>query len=177
MLIRRDLFGGAIVAETPNDLIDVSDLRQVPDTQEVFLYPNSSVSIILEILQRVQVSHFDDAIRFHFDSLAHDNSACSTKVESVSLIPNDRGDNTPSVIILKGEQSVQKFNHSTPDKVRILMALFRIESKPVDLVVTFNIPLEAVDGGAVSNEDLEKVQIDFNNIVRTLRIVDFGLFA
>lgn len=57
------------------------------------------------------------------------------------------------------------------------MALFRIESKPVDLVVTFNIPLEAVDGGAVSNEDLEKVQIDFNNIVRTLRIVDFGLFA
>lgn len=39
------------------------DLRQVPDTQEVFLYPGSSVSIIVEILERVEPSHFDDAIR------------------------------------------------------------------------------------------------------------------
>jgi hypothetical protein len=30
-----------------------SDLRQVPDTQEVFLYPDSDVSIIFEILQVV----------------------------------------------------------------------------------------------------------------------------
>ena len=115
--------------------------------------------------------------RFHFDSLAHDNSATSAKVESVSVIPNDRGDDTPSVIVLKGEQSVQKFNHSTPDRVQILMALFRIESKAVDLVATCNIPLEAVDGGAVNNEELVKVQNDFDTMVRSLRIVDFGLFA
>ncbi|KAF8874630.1 hypothetical protein CPB84DRAFT_1797299 [Gymnopilus junonius] len=177
MSVRRDLFGGAVVADTPNNLIDASDLRQVPDTQEVFVYPNSSVSIIFEILQRVQVSQSDDAIRFHFNSLAHDNSASSAKVESVSVIPNDRGDDTPLAIVLRGEQSVQKFNYSTPDTVMILMALFRIESKSVDLVATCNVPLQAVDGGAVSNRELENVQRDFDTVVRTLRVVDFGLFA
>jgi hypothetical protein len=40
-----------------------SDIRQVPDTQEVFIYPHSNISIIVEILQRVEHSHLDDAIR------------------------------------------------------------------------------------------------------------------
>lgn len=42
-----------------------SDVRQVPDTQEVFLYPNSSASIIVEILQRVEPVHFEDAIKLN----------------------------------------------------------------------------------------------------------------
>jgi len=35
-------------------LTQQSDLRQVPDTQEVFLDKDSDTSIIVEILQRVQ---------------------------------------------------------------------------------------------------------------------------
>jgi len=177
MHIRRELFGGAITADTVPDLIDAANLRQVPDTQEVFMYPDSNISIIVEILQRVECSHFNDAIRFHFDSLAHDNSARSAEVESVSVIPNDRGDDTPSAIVLKGVQLVPKFNHTTPDKVQILMALFRIESKHIDLAVTFNIPVECVDGGAANNEQLEQTKKDFDTFARTCRIVDFGLFA
>ena len=37
------------------------DFRQIPDTQEVFLYPESSVSIIVEILQRVAPNENSDA--------------------------------------------------------------------------------------------------------------------
>ncbi|KAF8969805.1 hypothetical protein BDZ97DRAFT_160880 [Flammula alnicola] len=177
MFILRELFGGAITAQTAPDLIDASDIRQVPNTQEVFMYPQSNVSVILEILQRVERSHYDDAIRFHFDSLAHDNSARSATVESVVMIPNDRGDGTPSAIVLKGVQMVPKFNHTTPDKVQIFMALFRVESKAADLVLTFNVPVESVDGGAVDSGGLENAEADFNTFVRSLRIVDFGLFA
>ncbi|KDR73443.1 hypothetical protein GALMADRAFT_609979 [Galerina marginata CBS 339.88] len=177
MHTRRELFGGAITAGTIPDLIDAANLRQVPDTQEVFMYPDSNISIIVEILQRVESSHYSDAIRFHFDSLAHDNSARSAEVESVSVIPNDRGDETPSAIVLKGIQFVPKFNHTTPDKVQILMALFRVESKHIDLAVTFNIPIGCADGGAVSSEQSEKARADFDTFVRTFRIVDFGLFA
>lgn len=39
------------------------DIRQVPDTQEVFLYPDSSVSIIVEILQRIDPPDFRDAAK------------------------------------------------------------------------------------------------------------------
>lgn len=38
-------------------------IRQVPDTQEVFVYPDCSISIITEILEKVEPIKFDDAIR------------------------------------------------------------------------------------------------------------------
>ncbi|KAL1741886.1 hypothetical protein HDZ31DRAFT_44464 [Schizophyllum fasciatum] len=175
----RDLFGGAITARTPSSLINASDLRQIPDTQEVFLYPDSSASIIVEILERVEAEHYDAAVRFHFDSLAHDNDAQASTVTSVSVIPNDRGgDQTPSAVILNGTQSVAKFNRSTLDVVRVLLALYRVESKRIDLVITFNVPtVTSDDSGAVTSEQLSKIESDFQALVTSLQIVDFGLFA
>lgn len=115
--------------------------------------------------------------RFHFDSLAHDNSAVSVNVESVTVIPNDRGDNTPSAIVLTGVQFVPKFNRTTPDKVQILMALFRVEQKHIDLVVTFNVPTISQDGGEVGLDGLNTAQAHFEAFVNSLQIVDSGLFA
>ncbi|KAK0210557.1 hypothetical protein DFS33DRAFT_301213 [Desarmillaria ectypa] len=173
----RELFGGAITAITPGNLIDASDIRQVPDTQEVFIYPDSSVSIIVEILRRVDPPDFRDAAKFHFDSLAHDNSALQSNVESVTVIPNDRGDGTPSAIVLSGYQAVRKFNQATPDQVLILMAVYRIEEKGIDLVVTFNVPLQFNDGGGVREAGRDIARTQFDTFVRSLTIVDFGLFA
>ncbi|KEF62280.1 uncharacterized protein A1O9_00252 [Exophiala aquamarina CBS 119918] len=45
----RELYGGAITVQLPVELIDSSDLRQIPDHQEVFLSPSSLTSIIFEI--------------------------------------------------------------------------------------------------------------------------------
>ena len=115
--------------------------------------------------------------RFHFDSLAHDNDSRLSTVKEVTVVSNDRGDNTPSAIVLKGEQLVPKFNKRTPDQVKILMAVFRVEDKNIDVVVTFNIPVEAADGGAVAAEDVAKVESDFGALVKSFRIVDFSLFA
>jgi hypothetical protein len=76
--VTRDLFGGAITAVLPSRLIDASyvltlsyefylpffsNIRQIPDTQEVFLYPESNVSIIVEILERVAPTTFAESIR------------------------------------------------------------------------------------------------------------------
>lgn len=46
---KRDLYGGAITVSLPTDSIDASDLRQIPDHQEVFLRPKTLTSIIFEI--------------------------------------------------------------------------------------------------------------------------------
>jgi hypothetical protein len=40
------------------------DIRQVPDTQEVLLYPDSDVSLIFEILERVDEEDPQDAAKF-----------------------------------------------------------------------------------------------------------------
>ncbi|KAF8633702.1 hypothetical protein AX17_004360 [Amanita inopinata Kibby_2008] len=175
--VTRDLFGGAIKATTPSDLVDASDFRQVPDTQEVFMYPNSGISIIVEILQRVEPSDPKDAITFHFNSLAHDNAAQSSRIFGTGVLPTDGGHKTPPAITLSGEQVVIKFNRQEADEVRIHMALYRIEIKDVDLVVTFNVPVKSVDGGAVGEQGLKIAEEQFKALVQSLQIVDYGLFA
>ncbi|KAJ3989987.1 hypothetical protein F5890DRAFT_1569978 [Lentinula detonsa] len=171
------LFGGAITAIAPNNLLDASEIRQIPDTQEVLLFPDSSISIIVEILQRVEPDDNQDAVKYHFDSLAHDNDALSSEVVSVNLILNDRGDATPSVTTLTGIQRVPKFNRLIPDEVRVLMALYRVVEKGIDLVVSFNIPVKLEDGGAVRGEKLQQAQEQFDLFARSLRIEDFNVFA
>jgi len=48
-VLPRELYGGAIVVALPSDSIDASDLRQIPDHQEVFLREKTLTSIIFEI--------------------------------------------------------------------------------------------------------------------------------
>ncbi|PFH52375.1 hypothetical protein AMATHDRAFT_2111 [Amanita thiersii Skay4041] len=172
MRTEKDLFGGAITVQLPSNLIDASNLRQIPDTQEVFLYPDSSISIIIEILERVQVVDSAEAIKFHFNSLAEDNTARSSEVLTIDTVPNTSQDQTLSPIILRGEQAVPKFNRTEADKVRVLMALYRIEDKNVDIVVTFNVPLESVDVDKVI-----KTEADFQAMASTLHIINYSLFA
>ncbi|KAG9318419.1 hypothetical protein JVU11DRAFT_510 [Chiua virens] len=167
-MAQKDLFGGAIVAKLPVDLVDVSDLRQVPDNQEVFLYPDCNVSIIIEVLQRVQKSSDLEAVKFHFEALAHDNNAASNTMQEPVVIPNDRGDQTPSPIIFRGSQQIRKFNTIIPDDVEILMALFRVNSggKSADLVVTASIP-RGSEGG-VGAEHAAAIVSDFNTLISSL---------
>ena len=117
-------------------------------------------------------------LRFHFDAIAHDNDALSSSVEDVRTIPNDRenGDRTPSVIILRGKQGVQKFNKTPVDDVRIFVALYRVEEKEVDLVLTLNFPMSVGDGDGNTRTE-EQAQSDFHAIATSLRIIDFNLFA
>jgi len=175
--ITKELFGGAITALLPANLIDASNLREVPDNQEVFLYPSSSISIVIEILERVSANSDKDAAKFHFDSLAHDNAARSSAIHDIKVIPFYAGIEPHSAIVLEGTQLVPKFRQTEPDTVRILMVLHRIPSKNVDIVETWNVPLASTDGGAVSDEGLAAAKFDVDCFLTSFKVVDFGLFA
>jgi hypothetical protein len=109
--------------------------------------------------------------------LANDNSARSSEIVGVDNVQITRDDNTPYPVVLHGVQMVPKFNQRVPDRVKISMALFRIEAKSIDLVVTLNIPEVTMAGGATEEIDRQKAEEDFNTLVTSLRIIDFGLFA
>ncbi|KAL2811113.1 hypothetical protein BJX63DRAFT_444343 [Aspergillus granulosus] len=49
----KDLYGGAIKAVIPEGWLDASDLRQIPDHQELFLSPTTLSNLIIEINERV----------------------------------------------------------------------------------------------------------------------------
>lgn len=120
---------------------------------------------------------FSYFLRFHFDALAHDNEAVSSSVQDLHTILNDRGDKTPSVTILRGQQGVQKFNSTSVDDVRIFMALYRVEEKGVDLVLTLNFPMSVGASNTRTEEQYMKAQSAFHSISTSLRIVNFKLFA
>ncbi|KAI9566489.1 hypothetical protein HD554DRAFT_2116315 [Boletus coccyginus] len=174
-MVLKELFGGAIVAELSSTLVDVSVLRQVPDNQEVFLYPDSDVSIVIEVLQRIPESIDEKAVKFHFEALAHDNDAISSAMQLPFVMHNDQGGQTPSPIILHGSQRIHKFNARTADDVDVLVALFRVhsEGKSADLVVSVNIPRSS-DGSV--EERHATITSDFNSLVSSLRIIDYNLF-
>ncbi|KAG8217455.1 hypothetical protein J3R82DRAFT_5600, partial [Butyriboletus roseoflavus] len=177
-MVEKGLFGGAIVAELSTKLVDVSDLRQVPDTQEVFLYPDSNVSIIIEVLQRISEPIDAEAVKFHFEALAHDNDAISSMIFGPPFVMHsDRGDQTPSPIILRGSQRVRKFNAIAADNVDISIALFRVHSggKSADLVVSASIPRSSE--GCVGEKHAAAIASEFNSLVSSLRIKDYGLFC
>lgn len=97
-------------------------------------------------------------------------------MESVTTIPNNRGEGTPSPIFLRGKQLVPKFNSTVPDTVCVLLAVFRVEEKSADLVLSMNIPLLTAEG-KIDDSKYQGAQRDFEIAVESLRILDFGLFV
>ena len=59
----RELFGGAITATLPNEIVDASELRQVPDTQEVFISKICDISYIFDITQSVPPTDLVEATK------------------------------------------------------------------------------------------------------------------
>lgn len=89
---------------------------------------------------------------------------------------NHKGE-TPAPILLIGTQLIPKFNATVSDEVQIFLALYRIPSKNVDLVMSMNVPTKAEGGGVVSSDELTASKRIFETAASSLNIVDFGLFA
>lgn len=70
-----DLYGGAVTTVLPEGIVDVSNIRQVPDTQEVFIIEDGEkdVSIIFDLLEQVSSSDVKEALRIHIDDILESN--------------------------------------------------------------------------------------------------------
>ncbi|KAG9302234.1 hypothetical protein G9A89_008724 [Geosiphon pyriformis] len=183
------LFGGACLANIPPHFMDVSDIREIPDNQEVFADPNTDQSIIVEILELVaEASDPASIVSFHFSSVAFDNDAenHSTLQQSGLLNPNDFP-NLPSdtsMFFASGQQLVAKFNERDPNArnlVNIFLAVIRLPQHSTDIVITYNIPILI---GSTSSSRLTaregNVHVgfeEFKAFLKSFRIVDWGLFG
>ncbi|KAI0290444.1 hypothetical protein BC826DRAFT_1026436 [Russula brevipes] len=176
ILVETNLFGEKIKANFPKGFLDASLLREVPDTQEVYLASNSDDSIIVEILERVSQTDSVEAAKYHFEAIAHDNDAHSFFATEVNEIPTNCSDWIPSFIVLHGRQGVKKFNRTSVDDVQIFLALYRLEEKGVDIVLSYNFPMNAGDD-VVRTEECNAAKETFLSIASSLRVVDFTLFV
>jgi hypothetical protein len=111
-------------------------------------------------------SCFFSARRFHFSSLAHDNSSLHSEV--ISTVPGEY----PAPSLVHGLQRIAKYNLSETeaDDVDVYLALWRIPHRNSDLVLSVNAPR----GKTRDAQEGERV---WREAATSLKIVNMGLFA
>lgn len=184
-MAERTLFGGALSAVLPPGAADVSQIRQIPDNQEVFTHSQTDQSLIIEILEMVQEPD-ESAIKTHFEDLASSNSAVGddSRIISVEQISPDKlsmAAECSSAWYVLGQQNIAKYNEAAKNQINIHMGLFRLPDFTTDILITFNDPV-IIDPASSSNQpvpvstDRWMVE-DFKQVLCSMKITDPSIFG
>jgi len=174
-MVKIELFGGAIVSVLPYGCFsDVSQVRQVPDNQEVFLYTKSEsdIALIVDLIDSSSTAGMTDeeAAAFYYADLAAINSNRQNESASESVILSSysyMAQQNPSLykifptisssygrLSLVGVQRVRKGraiadeditqNKNQGEDVVVILAMIRLTNVSTDLIVTLSIPINAI---------------------------------
>ncbi|XP_078182135.1 ran guanine nucleotide release factor, putative (Mog1/PsbP/DUF1795-like photosystem II reaction center PsbP family protein) [Carex rostrata] len=145
--IERPLFGGAISCSFPTRFQDVSNIRQVPDHQEVFVDPSRDESLIFELLDlKNEVADHESATWFLHD-LAVEQDATDNMVLEHSGTMELTGlqyENTPvPAMTAVGQLAISKGRQGrgAENIVRAYLANFRLKNVLTDMLITAYEPL------------------------------------
>ena len=145
MMQECELFGGAMSWAMPGGYFDTSEVRQVPDNQEVF-------SNIIELMSAQHQVPDNDAANFFFQDLAASNKATATEISSnrlvlkqtdVPLIPYQTVPGWRFGCVCDGVQHVSKFTNESgnENEIFIVMAILRFPSPiATDILLTISAP-------------------------------------
>ena len=162
---KRALFGNAINCVLSEEYLDVSDFRQVPDNQEVFMHKKSNSTIVIELLEYQENVQNDQAAQHFFDDLCSANEASQAEILSCRVVKGDerllpRIKNSFPRCILIGKQRVTQINPYHPqlspssttssndanessnpttsvaEIVNVMMVLVRLKSVNTDLMIS-----------------------------------------
>ncbi|CAJ1060090.1 ran guanine nucleotide release factor [Xyrichtys novacula] len=182
----RALFGGALSAVFPQSSVDTSELREIPDNQEVFAHAHTDQSLIIELVEfQAQVAD-QDAARYHFEDIAGSNKATEPGAFQVTtVVPVSQSElslsDCSSAWILTGIQSVSKFNEDAKNTVTLHLALLRLPQFSTDILISFNDPQSiSPDSSSAASEETHRepwTLQDFQRLVQTLTLHDPGLFG
>ncbi|KAF7688396.1 ran guanine nucleotide release factor [Silurus meridionalis] len=180
----RPLFGGALCAVFPSNTTDISELREIPDNQEVFAHTHTDQSIIIELLE--YQGHVEDsqAARYHFEDVAGSNKAMEVEqmeVMEVQCVPHSQLSlsQCSSAWILTGAQLISKFNEEAKNTVNIHLCLFRLPQYTTDILITFNNPvsISPLSSSSCAVADGVWTVQDFLTLVQSFQLLDPGVFG
>jgi hypothetical protein len=188
----RELYGGAITASLPSTYIDASDIRQIPDHQEVFLSNKTLSSLIFEINEYVKQPD-PAALYFHFtdviappDRLAENLDAptkltfANEKLKDFSAYLVHGSIVTPEVD-RKAPSNLPVEWQQTPETKDVLTTCYqiviRMEKHGTDFCVRMNIPQKELFEQSDKEEEDNIAKEIIGKIVETLDVKDFGLFG
>uniref|UniRef100_A0A0R0KVC5 Uncharacterized protein n=1 Tax=Glycine max TaxID=3847 RepID=A0A0R0KVC5_SOYBN len=110
IVYQHPLFGGKIASTFPHRFQDVSNIRQVPDHQEVFADPSHDESLIFELLEfKPDVADNGSAAWFLQDLATEQDAEGSVVIEQSGVLeaPGLMYKNMPAVVITAVGQMVK----------------------------------------------------------------------
>ncbi|KAH9773857.1 ran guanine nucleotide release factor [Citrus sinensis] len=139
----RPLFGGAISSSFPHRFQDVSNIRQVPDHQEVFVDPSRDESLIFELLDfKLDVGDNGSAAWFLQDlATEQDAEGCTSGVVEA---PGLRYKDLPATVTTAvGQMAISKGRQGREAQniVKVYLANLRLKEVGTDVLVTAYEPL------------------------------------
>jgi len=184
----RLFYGGAITASVCDRFADVSNIRQIPDHQEVMVDVDTDQSLIVELLSQADVPDRECA-NFHFQELARSNEAEGSfqRIHSSRPLAQEElpGVAAPGLLrfVVLGEQAISKFREEARNTVRIYMAVIRLPHITTDILITLNEPVHVAEGSS-SQKNIQHASAPrvpapkvFEEVLRTFCIRDWSLFC
>lgn len=170
------LYGGAITTEILEsdeyNVVDVSTIRDIPDTQEVFILEKNNgedVGIIFDILELVE-GDYNDAIKVHISDLI-EQEVENTVVETINNM-------TLSYVIHDNKR-----RDGNSSSIVTLVNLVRLQNVDTDILISMNIPwklgvrLDVETHLADEKHDLGKAYLVFKVIAEKFVVKDWSLFG
>lgn len=180
------LFGGALSAVLPHSATDISELREIPDNQEVFAHAHTDQSLIVELVEYQGQVADQDAARYHFEDIAGSNKALEPGAFKVTdVVPLSKSEvslsHCSSAWMLTGTQCVSKFNEEARNVVTLHLGLFRLPQFSTDVLITFNDPQSiSPDSSSATSAEAHReswTMLDFQRLLQTLTLHNPGLFG
>lgn len=179
------LYGGAITAEIPSGLSNAENLRQIPDSQEVFVERvEGDDALIFDLLQEVEIED-SQALDFHIKELADLNAVSSKSLVYLTAVkPITVGIEGSKAWVAVTTQEAKKWGRDqTP--LALIAALVRLERVQTDFLITLNVPFETaseqaeykklLEGG--SSERVKTSEQIVLHVLETLHIENWTLFG
>lgn len=200
-----ELYGGAItISKLPNSFIDISQIRQVPDTQEVFINQLSSHndshdvsgsfdhSFIIDLLQRVDPIDYQEAIHLHLQDIVppHVHNQPIEQIKQQQQQEEDNEDDDDGIIryfsFVQFKPQYKKFDpNESPKQIITLICLIRLEKVDTDVLLQYIIPLKSENEnvnvnfeGSTKVDKIVKESYDlFKKIALSFTVKDWNLFG
>lgn len=187
------LYGGALVCELPANFADVSQIREVPDHQEVWIDKDGFTSIVFDINERIGEKGSSpkidgEALITHLEEVVGDDldrvKVWNTTPTLFSLLDQDIPAYT-LIATMAPRPSPETERRSSPDFTALIMTLVRLEREMTDILITINVPhikgeydeadvdLELGKQGKLIGDAVDYAA----KIWETFKVKDWGLFA
>jgi len=181
-----NLYDESIQMAIPTGFTDASDLRPIPDNQEVYVDANGTTSIVVELQERVNGFTTDEeAMKYHIEDLAGGCGDTIRLYQTQRVTMHKLHTTIPAYTMIATAHPIAA-TASSPAVgafTGIYMVMVRLVEQNCDVIVTINVPHDERLAREVKMEEgrlgekMEEGKVIRDAVVASFWVKNWGLFG